>query len=146
LRRSELIGLDWQKQGTGPGYLRVEERGLVVTLKRSKGSQAAAVEVVVPCSEMPTACVAVKAWVERANLQPGEPFFRPIDKGQRICAGRLTDRSVSRIIKARVRAYVIANGKSMAEAEDLVARDLRAQLARWLRHISRRGRHAQLSH
>jgi integrase len=121
LRRSELIGLDWQKQGTGIGVLTIEERGLVVKLLRSKGSQAAAVEVVVPCAEMPTACAAVKAWAARANLQPGEPVFRPIDKGQRIGAERLTDRSVSRIIKARVRAYVIANGKSKAEAEDLVA-------------------------
>jgi hypothetical protein len=93
-----------------------------VTLKRSKGSQAAAVEVVVPCAGMPAACAAVKAWVKRANLQPGAPVFRPIDKGQRIGAGRLTDPSVSRIVKARVRAFAIANGKSKAEPEDLVSR------------------------
>jgi hypothetical protein len=59
---------------------------------------------------MPTACAADKAWVARANLQPGEPVFRPIDKGQRIGAERLTDHSVSRIIKARVRAFALANG------------------------------------
>jgi integrase len=122
LRRSELVGLDWQEQGTGLGFLHIEERGLVVTLARSKGSQDAAVEVVVPCAEMPTACAAVKAWVERANLQPGAPLFRPIDKGQRIGVGRLTDHSVSRIIKVRVRAYAIANGMSKADAAKLVAR------------------------
>jgi integrase len=64
----------------------------------------------------------VSMWAARANLQPGEPVFRPIDKGQRIGAERLTDRSVSRIIKARVRAYAIANGMSKADAEALVAR------------------------
>jgi hypothetical protein len=104
------------------GFLRTEERGLVVVLARSKGSQEDAVDVVVPCTEMPTASAAVEAWVERANLQPGEPVFRPIDKGQRIGADRLTDHSVSRIIKARVRAYAIANGMSKAEAAELVAR------------------------
>src|SRR6185503_12488217 len=38
------------------------------------------------------------------------------DKGQRIRARRLTDRSVARIIKARIRALVIANGKCEADA------------------------------
>jgi integrase len=36
LRRSELIGLDWQSRGTGTGFVRLDERGLVVTLMASK--------------------------------------------------------------------------------------------------------------
>src|SRR6516162_1070531 len=39
LRRSELIGLDWQKLGAGTGFVRVDERGIVVTLMASKASQ-----------------------------------------------------------------------------------------------------------
>jgi integrase len=119
LRRSELVGLDWEKIETGIGTLRIDERGLVVTLNTSKGSQTEAATVVVPCPDMPTACAAVKLWADVAKLQPGEPVFRPIDKGQRIAAGRLTDRSVSRIIKARVHALAIAGGKSKDEADAL---------------------------
>ena len=54
-----------------------------------------------------------------AGLQPGEPVFRPIDKRQCIGIGRLTDRSVSRIIKARARAYAIAAGKTEQMADEL---------------------------
>ena len=71
---------------------------------------------------MPAACAAVKIWASMADLQPGGPVFRSIDKGQRIGAGRLTGNSVSRIIKARVRAHALVNGKTEAEADDLVAR------------------------
>jgi integrase len=122
LRRSELIGLDWEKVSTGIGSLRIDDRGLVVTLNTSKGSQTEAASVVVPCPDMPMACAAVKVWASMVALQPGDPVFRSIDKGQRVGAGRLTGNSVSRILKARVWAHAVANGRSEAEADDLVAR------------------------
>ena len=122
LRRSELIGLDWQKLGTGTGFLLLDERGIVVTLVQSKTSQAEAVTIVVPCPDMPAACAAISAWAARANLQQGEPVFRPIDKGGRIAAERLTDRSVSRLVKTRVQAYAEASGKSKADAAALAER------------------------
>ena len=59
LRRSELIGLDWQKLGDGTGYLQIDDRGLVVTLMASKASQDQAETIIVPCTEMPTACAAI---------------------------------------------------------------------------------------
>ena len=121
LRRSELVGLDWEKIGTGTGTLRIDERGLVVTLNTSKGSQTEAASVVVPCPDMPAACGAVKVWASMAALQSGEPVFRSIDKGQRIGAGRLTGRSVARIIKMRVRALALASGKTEAEADVIAA-------------------------
>jgi integrase len=122
LRRSELVGLDWQQRGTGTGTLHVEEgRGLVVCLATSKGSQTEAVEVVIPVSDMPTACEAVAHWVLSANLQPGAPLFCPIDKGQRVRPGRLTGRSISRIVKARVRALAKVKGWSALEVETMVA-------------------------
>jgi integrase len=121
LRRSELVGLDYEAPCTGTGILRVDARGPEVILRTSKGSQTEAVKIAVPCDFMPAACAALKTWVETANLQPGEPVFRPIDKGQRIGPGRLTDGSVARIIKARVRAYHVAIGKSEAEAEAIAA-------------------------
>jgi integrase len=122
LRRSELVALDWEKVGTSTGYLRVDERGLVVVLAVSKGSQTEPVSVAVPRADMPAACTAVEAWAATAGLKAGEPVFRPIDKRQRVCAGRLTDRSVSRIIKARVRAYAIAAGRTEQAADELAER------------------------
>lgn len=122
LRRSELVGLDWQKLGTGSGFVAVDERGLVVTLAKSKTSQADAVTIVVPAADMPTASAALVAWAKTAGLNPGDAVFRPVDRRQVIDAGRLTDRSVSRIIKSRVRALAILRGKTRDEADEIVER------------------------
>ncbi len=120
LRRSELVGLDWLKRSTGSGSVHMEEgKGLVVRLATSKGSQAHVAEIVVPCEDMPEMCEAMERWVKLAALQPGEPIFRPIDKGQNIRPGRLWARSVASIIKARIRALAQARGKTEAEAEEL---------------------------
>jgi integrase len=48
--------------------------------------------------------------------------FRAIDKRQRLGASRLTDRSVSRIIKARVRAFAIAAGRPEVDADAIADR------------------------
>lgn len=99
LRRSELVGLDWHELGSGSGFVQIRPRGLVVTLPTSKGAQDEAVEIVIPCPDMPTACEALARWALVAKLQPGEPVFRWINKGGSIAMGRLTDRSVARIVK-----------------------------------------------
>ena len=121
LRRSEIVGLDWNERGSGSGFLRLDERGLSITLVRSKSSQADAVIVVVPCADMPAACRSVREWIELAGIEPGEPLFRPIDKAQRIGAARLTGRSIARIIKDRIEAHAEASGSTPAEAADLAA-------------------------
>ena len=120
LRRSELVGLDWQELGSGTGYVQILDRGLVVTLPTSKGSQDEAVEIVIPCPDMPTACDTLARWARVAGLEPGEPVFRWINKGGAIAPGRLNDASVSRIVKTRLRALAIARGKSEVEAKKLV--------------------------
>jgi integrase len=123
LRRSELVGLDWMKQGDGTGFVTIEpERGIVVTLAKSKAAQDKAVTVVVPCTDMPAACFWLEAWAKVAKLAPGQPVFRAVDQRQVIAGERLTDRSVSRIIKARVRELAMLRGKSRAEAAELVER------------------------
>ena len=50
LRRSELVGLDWKRQGTGEGYLTQDHRGIVITLLSTKGGKGEPVEVIVPCA------------------------------------------------------------------------------------------------
>jgi hypothetical protein len=62
--------------------------------------------------------------------------------------GRLTDRSVARILKSRVRALLTLRGKIKAEADELVERfsghNMRAICAR-LRDVGCRYAHPQLS-
>jgi integrase len=120
LRRSELVSLDWQKLGAGAGFVSVDERGIVVTLMVSKASQDKAESIVVPRQHMPKACEALEAWAAFAKLDAGEPVFRPIDRHQNIAAERLTDRSVARVVKDRVKALVKQRGRSEAEADELV--------------------------
>ena len=66
-----------------------------------------------------TACDALERWVAVAGLQPGQSVFRPIDKGGTIAPDRLTDRSISRIVKARIRKLAIGQGKTEADAETI---------------------------
>jgi integrase len=121
LRRSELVALDWQKLGRGGGFVSVASDGITVTLTTSKGAQADAVEIVIPRADMPEAADAIDAWAKAAELAPGSPVFRSVTKGQRIGAARLTDGSVARIIKKRVRAYAKAHGRNKVAAEELAA-------------------------
>src|SRR5262245_39058505 len=105
----------------GKGWVAIEDRGIVITLPTSKGSQASSETIVIPCPDMPTACDALARWSLRAGLRPGEPVFRPITNTGSVLSGRLTDRSVARIVKLRVAQHYVAKGKSPAEAEALAA-------------------------
>src|SRR5262249_12474746 len=50
----------------------------------------------------------------------GEPGFRAVDQCQFISTERLTDRSVARIVKSRVKELIKQRGRSEAEANELV--------------------------
>ena len=58
----------------------------------------------------------------RGEAGTGQPVFRPVDQRQIIGDGRLTDRSVARILKSRVHALLRLRGKTKAEADELVER------------------------
>jgi integrase len=120
LRRSELVSLDWQKLGAGGGFVRIDERGIVVTLMASKASQDQAETIVVPTQHMPKACQALEAWAAVAKLESGEPVFCAVNQWQHFSSERLTDRSVARIVKARVKALVKQRGSSETEADEIV--------------------------
>ena len=130
LRRSELVSLDWQKLGGGGGFVCIDERGIVVTLMASKASQDKAEEIVVPRKNMPKACETLEAWAAFAKLGAGEPVFRPIDRHQNIAAERLTDRSVARVVKDRVKALVKQRGRSEEEAKERCEDDEQCQEGR----------------
>jgi integrase len=122
LRRSELVGLDWEELGTGTGFVRIDERGILITLARSKGSQDKAETVVIPRADLPEACEALEAWARRVPLSAGKPIFRGVNNRDQIAAERLTAHSVSRIVKRAMRDLARSRGKSKAEAKELVRR------------------------
>lgn len=116
LRRSELVGLDYGQLGEGAGFVRIDERGIEITLMVSKASQDAAVTVAIPDEAMPAAKRWLEGWITLANIQPGEPVFRPVDRFQRVSPDRLYDGAVSVLVKKRVRDYALAEGKTKEEA------------------------------
>lgn len=122
LRRSELVGLDWQELGSGTGFVRTDERGILITIARSKGSQDKAETVVIPRADFLPACEALEAWAARAQLQPGDPIFRAVNNRNQIAPERLTSHSVSRIVKRAMRDIARKRGKTMEEAKELVRR------------------------
>ena len=111
-----------EPQGSGTGYLTRNHRGIVITLLSTKGGKGEPAEVIVPCADMPTACDAFDEWAAVAKLEPGHPVFREVVKGGHIGASRLSDRSVARIIKRRVRERALELGRSQAHADELAAR------------------------
>lgn len=122
LRRSELVSLDFEELGTGTGYVRIDERGILITLARSKGSQDEAETVVIPRADLPEACEALEAWAKRVPLAAGEPIFRGVNNRDQIAAERLTAPSVARAVKRAMADLARSRGKSKNEAKDLVRR------------------------
>ena len=112
LRRSELVGLDWMVKGTGQGHVVVDAQAVTVTLATSKASQDEAESIVIPVESMKSASDALLAWMGLADVKAGEPVFRPVDQHQHIGATRITDRSVSNIIKVRMLRYARKNGNT----------------------------------
>lgn len=116
LRRSELVGLDFGKLGSGTGFVSIDDKAITITLMTSKGSQDTAQTVVVPRIYAPLSAQAFDTWVALANIEPGTPIFRAvIGKGEskRIAATRMCNRTVARIIKQRVK--VLAKGRKLSK-------------------------------
>lgn len=101
LRRSELVGLDFETLGTGSGALKLTGSTIEIALARSKTGQGEPECVAVPRDKNPEAVKAIERWIAIAGVQPGEPLFRNISKGARI-GGRLHPNSIPKIIKARI--------------------------------------------
>jgi integrase len=95
-RRSELVALNADD---------IEEtaEGLRVTIRRSTTDQEGHGHVIaIPRGVIACPVTAFKAWLEAAGIAHG-PVFRPVAKGGRIQATRLTDRSVAEIVKVHAR-------------------------------------------
>lgn len=92
-RRSELVALDVE-------HVTETADGFHVLIPRSKTDQAGeGATIGIVRGEIACPVAALKSWIEAAGITTG-PIFRPIGKGGRLQASRLTDRSVANIVKA----------------------------------------------
>jgi site-specific recombinase XerD len=99
LRRSELVALELDVAGAGPVRLAFVGEGAEIRIDRSKADQEGRGAVVaVPFGGELCPVAAVEAWIKAAGLRAG-PVFRAIDKGGRVSAEALSDRSVALIVK-----------------------------------------------
>jgi site-specific recombinase XerD len=94
LRRSELVGLNVNDAAR-------TDDGLLLTLRRSKTDQEGEGRTVgIPFGSNLKTCPvrAVQGWLEASQVDDG-PIFRSVDQHGNIGPGRLSDRSVARIIQ-----------------------------------------------
>lgn len=92
LRRSELVALDVSD-------VELHERGIIIHIRQSKTDQEGeGQQVAVPTGRKLKPVETLQAWLTAGGIIEG-PLFRPIAKGGRISAERLTDRSVADIVK-----------------------------------------------
>jgi site-specific recombinase XerD len=112
-RRSELVALNVRD-------LEETEEGLKIIIRRSKTDQEGHGETIAIVRGHGMSCPvkAVKAWLEGAGIREG-PVFRPVAKGGRLGARRLTDKSVCDLVKS----YATLLG---LKASDFGAHSLRA--------------------
>lgn len=98
-RRSELVGLDV------PDVVWTAD-GLELTIRRSKIDQEGwGRKIGVPYGSTPATCPvrALRAWLDAAAITSG-PLFRPVAKGGRVGAKRLSDRAVALVVKRAAEA------------------------------------------
>lgn len=156
LRRSELIGLDVARQGSGTGYVESTSQGVLVHLMRSKTDQEGRGQLVgVARGKHKATCpvLALQAWVNAAGIAAGAPLFRPVDRHGRVGAGRLSDRAAVEVLKRiaaaagidpeRVAGHSLRSGHATTAAqagaaEDAIQRQLRHKKADTTRGYIRR--------
>jgi site-specific recombinase XerD len=109
LRRSELVALDLESQGSGDGALKIKAKTIEIAFARSKTSGGEVEVVAVPREENCEAVKAIERWIALVGIKPGEAILRRVTKGGLI-GGRLHPQSVSNIIKARVAEYHMRRG------------------------------------
>jgi integrase len=92
LRRSELVALD-------VADLMRTEKGLLVTIRRSKTDQEAeGTTIAIPRGGQECPVKALETWLRAASITEG-PLFRPIGRSGKVSDRRLCDRAVTVTIK-----------------------------------------------
>jgi len=83
--------------------IELTDEGATITLFLSKTSQGAD-EVECIYIQPGVALKAIKRWIEADGIAEATPLFRAVSKSGRVSAGRLSDGSIARIVKARCAA------------------------------------------
>jgi site-specific recombinase XerD len=92
-RRSELVALD-------VADIEEIEIGLLVTIRHSKTDQEReGVTIAIARGVIACPAKALREWLDAAGIEAG-PIFRPINKGGKVAAERLSCRSVANIVKS----------------------------------------------
>lgn len=128
-RRSELVGLDLERLGSGDGVLTRDAHQLKIVLVRGKTVDGDEDPIIVHRDDNREAAQAVDRWIDLASIGAGEPVFRSIRKGGNIQPDRLSADYVARVVKKRVEEQLVRNGvpapMALAEARRYAAHSLR---------------------
>ena len=145
LRRSEIVGLDVDREGDGDGWVEILEGGAVLTLHGKTGWRE--VEIGRGRAERSCPVQALERWLEFSRIDAGPLFVRVSRDGRRALPGRLTDKHVARLVKRCAAAAGLR--PDLPEAERLAlfsGHSLRAGLATSAeideRHVQRHLGHA----
>lgn len=101
LRRSELVSLDYRKQGEGGGFIVIGTRSVDMTLVKSKTSGGKPQTVSIPIEGNEDAVQIIERWIAAAGIREGQPLIRRVRKGSNV-GGRATDQTVASIVKRRI--------------------------------------------
>ncbi len=97
LRRSELVALDVDDVTFHAG-------GIILDIRKSKTDQEqAGARIPIARGKRLKPGEALQAWLNAAKIRSG-PIFREVDRHGNVGAGRLTDRSVARVVKRAIRS------------------------------------------
>jgi integrase len=113
LRRSEIVGLDVERDQTddGAGWVEFLDKGLLITLRGKTGWRE--VEIGRGSSDLTCPVVSLQTWLKFARITHGPIFRRVIDRGRHVGGDRMNDRHIARLVKsAALAAGVSARGNS----------------------------------
>lgn len=99
LRRSDIVGLDVQKDQTddGSGWVEIGEEGLLVTLRGR--TRLRAVEIARHTSDATCPVAALEMWLRFARITRGPLFRRVTGRGKSVGSQRLNGQEVARLVK-----------------------------------------------
>jgi integrase len=130
LRRSEIVGLDVEREQTddGAGWVEFLDKGLLITLRGKTGWRE--VEIGRGSSDLTCPVVALQTWLKFARIAHGPIFRRVIDRGGHAGVDRLNDRHVARLVKTSALAAGVRGDLPEGErAGKFAGHSLRAGLA-----------------
>ena len=121
LRRSELIGIDFDKLGNGNAVLKIDGERAVLTMLRSKTSQENEVTLTVRRDRNLRAFASLERWVKIAEVEPGTPLMRCLTPRKTVSHARLSGDGVLKAVKAVMRRYYERNGSDREDAVRLAS-------------------------